>query len=298
MENNIFERDFQTHLFIEFYYRKPLHGTLLEHLNSENYNKILLEQYGVFDGCYDLAKQIAEEIPSLSKKEEIFVTFKDNKFVNKVKLISDSSIDVMAYDPDETFFNKHFNILKLVIRVNPNCINNEDIIPLIMHELTHAYQDAEMYKRGDRLFYQLERENYYGSQEGNDTELRKIIADIIYYSNNFERGAYIAQIAGMLQVDGIKIGSISDAYKYIRNTQVYKDYIQVLMNIQKLININDEKDKQLILSEFNKVALRKYKSFSDVARWLRHRASNIKKKFEKTIPKVIFDNVEFKHCVK
>ena len=42
-----------THIFIEFYYRN---GKFLNEHNSKLTFRKLNESYGVFDGCYELAK--------------------------------------------------------------------------------------------------------------------------------------------------------------------------------------------------------------------------------------------------
>ena len=53
------------HIFIEFYYRN---GKFLNEHNSKLTFRKLNESYGVFDGCYDLAKQIYNHLKELASQ--------------------------------------------------------------------------------------------------------------------------------------------------------------------------------------------------------------------------------------
>ena len=287
-------KDFSTHLFIEFFFQKSNRGFLLEQSGSYEHRRMLIEQYGVFNGCYEIAKKISNELPQLYKENKIFIPI-ESELIWKVEIISDKGVEIMSYDPDETILNNVFNIIKLVIRVNPSYIGAKDIIPLFMHELTHAYQDVQMYKSGKSYIDALDSEKYFDNQTGsyaNESEIKDKISYFLYFSNQFERGAYMAELSGMLMTNKHKFSSISEVIEFIKGTEVYNFYIDSIEDAVSIMKLKDNSERKLAIGYFNELGGRKFNSFSELYTWLRHRCSSIKKKFEKTIPNIIYNNVE------
>lgn len=142
--NYIFE-NFKTHFFIEFYYNYK-DGLLIEQdLRRDRDVSLLLERYGVFDGCETMAREIERNI------HNGILNFKlscktNNNFIRNIKIDIVNDAEGMAFVLPESRLTNHFVYDLLTLRINSNMIWSNGLFPLIIHELTHAYQFKEMLK--------------------------------------------------------------------------------------------------------------------------------------------------------
>ena len=182
-----------THIFIEAYFN---HDGLLteEHLKSSEERKQLFESYGIFDGCKEAAEEIETAVifKNNDNSPVITVSPKSLTFVNKVTvyLISEK-IGKGAYDETKTKVNKDGTFDEIVIYLN-NDTSSKEMITTLMHELTHAYQDYNLRKKGKSLGGQGKKVGYDITMvsvhgEKNNGQLTNNMVTLFYMLKQFER---------------------------------------------------------------------------------------------------------------
>ena len=135
-----------THIFIEFYYGKG-NKFLNEHNSKLTFRK-LNESYGVFDGCYELAKQIYNNIKEMNLKSGesrvLNLHIKNCKWIETFEIMAyydENSNTGAAYNTSSQIVKSVNNTCKyLPLKLSVNLASNNIVINL-MHELTHAYED-------------------------------------------------------------------------------------------------------------------------------------------------------------
>ena len=292
--------DLITHLFIEAYFNRK--GLLTEeHFLYGKERKQLFESYGVFDGCEEAAEEILDVIQSHLQKNgngnATVYCYPESLsfFTEEVVIRLSEDFRYCAYSHGSSNFNdKDGRFSFIYLKINPK-LERSTLLVALMHELTHAYQDYNLRIKGSSLTQVAKKEGYpktarYMSM-GRDDMIGEV-SRVIYLLNQFERGAYMAELSGMLMTNKHKFSSISEVIEFIKGTEVYNFYIDSIEDAVSIMKLKDNSERKLAIGYFNELGGRKFNSFSELYTWLRHRCSSIKKKFEKTIPNIIYNNVE------
>ena len=230
MENNV--SPLITHIFIEAYFN---HSGLLteEHLRTSEERKQLFESYGIFDDCKEAAEEIEIAVTYKNKNNSPVITVspKSLTFVNKVivYLISEK-IGKGAYDESQTKVNKDGTFDEIVIYLN-NDTSSKEMITTLMHELTHAYQDYNLRKKGKSLGGQGKKVGYditmdYVHGEKNNGTLAKNMATLFYLLNQFESSAYVTGLLNDVKdaLANNRFSNISQAVHYVKKHSKAFDY--------------------------------------------------------------------------
>ena len=193
------------HIFIEFYYRN---GKFLNEHNSKLTFRKLNESYGVFEGCYELAKQIYNHLKEISLKSGesrvLNVDIKNSKWIDSLEIMiyyDENSNTGASYNASSQIVKSVNNTRKyLPLKLSVNLASNNIVINL-MHELTHAYEDynRQINNKPSMTDKALENGYYLNNSVGNYDYDKKYISYILYYLTDFEVNAHLSQLKGELQ---------------------------------------------------------------------------------------------------
>ena len=282
MENYIFNC-FKTHLFIEYYYRP---GKM--HIREEliKGTDLLFEQYGVYKTCEQDAKRIIEEINAYPNAKELYVPL-FNGFIDVVHIINKTEMETSSgeYAPLETIMeNGRFKEITVNIKFEKGIS-----LSVVMHELTHAYQDYNLRLNNKSLYGELEKSNYFKQilKNYNSKDETRVVF-VLKFLNDFERGAYISQIEGDLRsCDKKYFNTVNDVMDFVKETITYKNYSLVFNVVKHLVNIEDIDRQNKILTYVKNYTNYNFVSYSDFIKWLKNKSNKCRYKFENTLSKLV-----------
>jgi hypothetical protein len=295
MKKNRKEMDFfKPHLFIEFFYGHDK-MFLSEHMSlRENYH-LLLEEYGVFNGCEKMAEQLTDKLNGFKKWGQIISVSFNSEWVNKINLYSTQGVGEAAYEADNGIWNNNLKKFdEITIDLNVNNIDSDDFFPLIMHELTHAYQDYNLRLNGSSLINNLKKLGVNKNQTVKiDTyeETKRKLAWVLYHLNDFERSSYIAQIDGYLENTTKLFRNIKEVLDFMKSTTAYKNYQTIFEWIDDLCNIEDGKKMSEMLKYVEKLSNLEFLSYDKFKRWLRNKQWKYQYKFNTVLPKLAYKHL-------
>lgn len=283
------EQYFKAHFLVEMLYgRKGL--PILENVKSVTAKHILFEQYGVFDGCDELAMQIEKEANKAQNNGLDWTLFKlpENKLANKV-LITLCDGNSCAFLSNSTMSDDgKYDVLKL--RLSRRSIRGERLIPSIMHELLHAYENLSRTTAGSEDLRKNALKTGYDrvttdkiAKMGNE---KKYVAYLLYYFSDFERNAYIAQLNGEAIACDKTFHSAHDALKWLYKTVPYHNYMVMLDYADKLSRIKNKERREYVLKTVNELSNHGFKTYGQFVKWLRVKTRKYSKKFQQTVPKI------------
>ena len=288
------------HLFIEFHYNDLRFNT--GQPLCEDY---LMESYGVFDDCYKLAKYILKEViaarerdvqctyvpiylPNYSWIRRINVTIKDGNSNTAATYNTGSTIRTCE-DGEQRF-------LPMEISISARLLNNDSEgtstpIPLIMHELQHAYEDYQRLCNQSMPLRQTVRNNKYSAIKDEIANKDSDVAWIIYYLKRFERNAFLAQMVGEFRetFDDVKtLNGFPAVVDAVKHTQTWLDYHAYIDRMRAIAGCLVKGDQEDYLKAFNRLSTRKFQSFSELRRFLLNAANKLSRKFVDICAKVAY----------
>lgn len=289
-KNGILE-DLTRHIFIEMYYNERPEF-LFEKFNRDKIK--LFEQYGIFKGCEDIARNVVNTIKNYYKDSKLLYVPVGNWFIDTIRVyITNTEGFSAAYQPNSTLMDENGRFSVLSIAVDIKSIEGSDnFLGLIMHELTHAYQEYNLLQKGMSLKSNQTDLGYYKNELGKyeDIDLKDTVSYILYYFNGYETGAYMASIKGELINYKGTFDNISDVIDYIKNCDAYYNYETVFSYANLVINLRTEDEQGEALQYFKELSNYDFKDFNELCRWLRDKIIHIKDKVERMIPKMVFQH--------
>lgn len=287
------------HIFIEFYYRN---GKFLNEHNSKLTFRKLNESYGVFDGCYELAKQIYNHLKEMSLKSGesrvLNLDIKNSKWID--------SLEIMIYYDENSntgaSYNTSSQIVKLVnnrrkylpLKLSVNLASNNIVINL-MHELTHAYEDYNR-KINDKPSIAdkaLENGYYLNNSVGNYDYDKKYISYILYYLTDFEVNAHLSQLKGELQNCDKYFVNIQQIVDFLKKTDVYKRYSLIKSYIDFFSHISDEKSQSIVLSWVSDLSNLKFSTYKNFVNYINKKYNKIERHMNRFIPKMAYEYLDY-----
>lgn len=149
---------------------------------------VLLEEYGVFKNSPQIAKTIYDKIME-NKDKSNFVFRINNNFINRIKLVLNND-NGAGFSPTESIIKgKKYDMLYIEIN-NDDAFNKKECIPLLMHELTHAYQSLKYCLTNKvQLIDKINNDKYFDSIYGEDNGVYYLsnLKNIFYYTYGFEK---------------------------------------------------------------------------------------------------------------
>ena len=273
-----------------------------EHLKSSEERKQLFESYGIFDGCKEAAEEIETAVifKNNDNSPVITVSPKSLTFVNKVTVyLIGEKIGKGAYDETKTKVNKDGTFDEIVIYLN-NDTSSKEMITTLMHELTHAYQDYNLRKKGKSLGGQGKKVGYditmdYVHGEKNNGPLAKNMAMLFYMLNQFESSAFLTGLLNDVKnaLTNNHFKNITEAVNYIKkHSRVFDYYNKINRMTSKYCNPNLPLDlKQLIVKAAKTTSRYNFQNFKQVSNWLKSHTYKLSDKLERTLPKIVNDNI-------
>ena len=277
-----------SHLFVEMCYgRENKFGFIYEQKLPHRDFNYLCEAYGVFDGCYDLAQELYSFGALNHFDSDLTYKPKNTDFIDTINL-SFVYADTSSYQP--TLSNiKNDKFQPLTIEIGFKGKENV-VISSIMHELLHAYED---YKRKSELTIGLHQKarniGYYKnnvSQNAFSSRLTKMLSYILYYLTDFERNAYITQIAGEIKACKKTFNNIKEILDFIKSTIPYQNYQTIFKFGEELCNIKDKSIQTRIVVFTDYLSNNNFKTYNQFVKWLSTKIYKYRKKINNIIPKI------------
>lgn len=235
--------------------------SILQHLAieyKENHlysrTRVILEKYGVYDGCEELAKHIVK----LAKKDgynTVVKLTKDNLqdfkniFFENITVNIDTSEDNGAEYIDNEELNKDLLFDEVVINVYLTKQQISELQSTLMHELTHAYNNYMMLLKGNRNYINVAKSTLYKNivsfPEKINAEYH--IKRAMYFLLGYEKNAFISQIKADLENNKDKIYGPIDALNVLKKSETYVTYQRLNKAIGRYFNNNlsEEKIKEI-----------------------------------------------------
>lgn len=191
--------------------KNNLDKLLIEHLSTEykynlNYPEtLILEKYGIYDGCENLATYLNKKVKNklINSNKEKFTVYKNdlknfkNVFFDSLTIIINKSNEVSGGYVAKSKYDSN-----IMIKLNVDTrIKNDNYINIFIHELIHAYNDYLLSINGVQSLFKISNTDFYkyiskhNDEESDDEYLLK---HALYFLNNYERNAYIVQLKAEL----------------------------------------------------------------------------------------------------
>lgn len=215
--------------------------SLFKHIAIELKNEdIIYEKYGEYEGCYELAKYIANKLNE--NKSDIDIYYDDVKDIDNIVFdhlhINYSNIGNYGdYVVEKTGELSSTNRISYVeMNIYDDLKNHQRIISIIEHELTHIFNDYKLYQKGLKTFLDLfSNVAYERSKEFNSDRYKFSVREFkraIYLLNEYEKNAFIAQLCSEIRElkKSYQNSNYIDAnkmYDMIKDLDIWKAYFEI-----------------------------------------------------------------------
>lgn len=280
----LLENNLQTHIILEGVLNKEL-----EFLD-EGLHGLVLEEYGIFPGCIALSKYIIKKTREVIRHKPslktVFFNFKNSPFLSTAEIRITDKYDA-AYSSAKTVF-KEGKLYPAIFFISIEELYKDSAVDLIAHELTHAYQDWCLMKKGLSNSWQkdIADGNYKNDEIG-----KSKIGSLLYLLNLFEEDAYMAQIATSLKRKKQYFGSVREMMDYLKTLIPYKNYLKLFDYIEKCKTIDNKETQGEMLAKVSELSNFKFDNYNKFLKWLDRRCYRIKNRFERHIPKILYQNM-------
>lgn len=281
----------ENHLAVEDYY----HNFYLDTLN---------EKYGVVEASKTLGSILSKKILDIAKNQKSEVILIDSikgyfvdRFIINLKLVNNKIIQCSYQNCiSNDFYVCQLNVIlyKRLSEVPFDKFKNQ-----IMHELLHAFEDYEKFKKNIDNSPSKEYE-IAGNKLTNDTKtLEEIVSKIFYLIDVREINAYTQEMYSYLQnelpnikfLNRYETNIFEYALNLLKESKVYKNYEEVLEFIDVL---NSKSEISKLLFDIIRKEYDNYSTYSNekILKILNKRKDRIVKKFQVQIPKMVYDFIE------
>lgn len=277
---------------------------ILQHLaieykenNLYSRRRIILEKYGIYDGCEELAKFIFNKIEKEGIDNQYVFDSNDlksfkNIFFNKIIIDIDPTDDSGAEYIDNESLNDDFLFDEVIIYIYQYENHLNKIKELLMHELTHAYNNYMMLLKGNDGYIKAAKSILYQNIQKdatNDDDF--LLKKALYLLLGYERNAFLAEIKDELSQHKEQIKGPNDALKVLKNSQVYKAYKKLDIEINSFFDykLSDKRIKE-IETAYTKITQEK-KTANQIFKILRNLSNKTLKKLDRQLPKLCIENL-------
>lgn len=284
-----YDRLLLTHLAIEYKVNDIAEG-----------KRIINEKYGIYDGCEELCDYIIKDIFShrdfdgeYRYNREDFEKY-SNIFFQTLIIDLDTSSDDGGECDDNIVINKDHLVEEVRIDIYDDKPTKTSIKSVLMHELTHVYNNYVMQMEGNMRYMKASQFDMYRNItdiSGSDTE--KEIKQILYFLLGYERNAFVAQLKAELEDQKSKIENPHDALKILKNSPIYMRYKKVVNTIDYLIKKQQDNQESTFIADIYKEITGENNNESSIKILKRLKSQSIKavKKLDSIIPKLCVENL-------
>lgn len=275
----------RTHIFIEVYFKRRGLALVESKLDKTN----LYETYGLNIEVERLADLLISSINKYQLQNGKLLKIHSNvTFVDEaiVYITNAKSVDA-AYWPEKTVVDNNGKFKQIVIILNPDFLNNDNIKPALLHELTHVYQDYNLRLKGKNLYQRMDKVSNYGKLTSeflkSEDYHERYLSKILYLLNGYEKGAYISELKGMLlNKDFLEINDVVD---FIKNSVTFQNFDKVCSMAEQIAQRSDD----AYLDAVNKITGLDFKTYNQFSKWLMRKVYKVRRKLERIIPKIASD---------
>lgn len=165
---------------------------------------------------------------------------------------------------------------------------------IFAHELTHAYDDFQRHAHKKKTIADFAQENNL-DKINLEAMNGKVLANFLYLTNPSEINAMVGELP--LSIFNSCVGDYSSksVFDAIKKTRMYRSYQNLLRWMNQLLFINPinneiaNTNKNLLLSEFNRLTKYNYKTFNEMTIFLYKRFKKYEKKLLTQGPKIAYD---------
>ena len=268
---------------------------------NESVRRVLKEYAGVFIGCQQLAQEIITSIrkygwdmfpPTERLCFEVPVSWAPHGCVQvTVKNVQGCNA---VYLPS---ILETYGTVFIIVSPSAAAGKEEYLLPTLVHELTHAYEDCMRLKNGGKsIARELQDHGYDISLDYNtrtpypkkDATLEDV-ARFNQYSVSFERNARAATIIPLLMSAEKVFETPNDAYLYLEECRPYRTLLFLKGFTESIMHPESEDEKQEYLDAFNKITKLRFSSYGKLQRY----CQQILKKYENKLADVSRKAIHF-----
>lgn len=165
---------------------------------------------------------------------------------------------------------------------------------IFAHELTHAYDDFQRHIHKKKTIADFAQENNL-DKINLEAMNGKVLANFLYLTNPSEINAMVGELPLSIFNSCVGDYSIKSVFNAIKKTRMYRSYQNLLRWMNQLLFINPinneiaNTNKNLLLSEFNRLTKYNYKTFNQMTTFLYKRFKKYEKKLLTQGPKIAYD---------
>ena len=255
--------------------------TIVDYINDRllSHTKMYLnESRGIFDGCYDLAIFLNEKITKAISKNKSYIeidkksiedVIKQKMFFEKISLLIDRTSDIFTarYRLDNVNLSDSglLEDVCIYIGVKEYSRYRENYVDILVHELTHAFNNYNLIIHGASSIYDMIKDiDYDRMRDFHAHNVPSIIRELrrsLYILQPYEKNSFISQLIANIK-ELMETGEIKEKHNltsseimdYIRKTDIYKAYkdISILISLYKNGELSENEIKS-IEDEYNKI---------------------------------------------
>ena len=268
--------------------------TIVDYINDRllSHTKIYLnESRGIFDGCYDLAIFLNEKITKAISKNKSYIeidkksiedAIKQEVFFEKISLLIDRTSDIFTarYRLDNVNLSDSGLLEDVCIYIGVKEYSRyiENYVDILVHELTHAFNNYNLIIHGASSIYDMIKDiDYDRMRDFHAHNVPSIIRELrrsLYILQPYEKNSFISQLIANIK-ELMENGEIKEKHNltsseimdYIRKTDIYKAYkdISILISLYKNGELSESEIKS-IEDEYNKI----YKTNNKKCKYIMH----------------------------
>ena len=255
--------------------------TIVDYINDRllSHTKICLnESKGIFDGCYDLAIFLNQKITNAISNNKNYIEIdkktieddiKQEMFFEKISLLIDRTSDIFTarYRIDNVHLSDSGLLEEVCIYIGVKEYSRyrENYVSILIHELTHAFNNYNLIIHGASSIYDMIKDiDYDRMRDFHAHNVPSIIRELrrsLYILQPYEKNSFISQLIANIK-ELMENGEIKEKHNltsseimdYIRKTDIYKAYkdISILISLYKNGELSENEIKS-IEDEYNKI---------------------------------------------
>lgn len=278
----------------------------LKFIIEESFRSVLKEYAGMFSGCEQLAKSILYRVknnywPPMPNGYirccEVPCSWAPGGYILVTVDIKCTEGTNACYDSG--YFNRYG---KLLIAVSPAIKNykDEDLMPTISHELTHAYEDAMCLRNGEKGIHQRIKDagynksldyatkvGYWDKEEDELGEYKDDVSKFMMKAMSFERNARMAAMYSDIMNAKKEFKTPDDIFLYFDDSRVGCDLKFLKGFTEDILAEKNAEEQQNWLKAFSQLSNLKFKDYKHLKRYVSHQFDKFEGKVNEILPKII-----------
>ncbi len=294
--------------------------TIVDYINDRllSHTKICLnESRGIFDGCYDLAIFLNQKITNAISNNKNYIEIdkksieddiKQEMFFEKISLLIDRTSDIFTarYRIDNVHLSDSGLLEEVCIYIGVQEYSKyrENYVSILVHELTHAFNNYNLIIHGATSIYDMIKNiDYDRMRDFHAHNVPSIIRELrksLYILQPYEKNSFVSQLIANIkelmennEIEEKHNLTSNEIMDYIRKTDIYKAYkdISILISLYKNGELSESEIKS-IEDEYNKIYRKNNKKCKHIMRILEVLMNRIIYKIENVLPKHMVQECE------